>query len=133
MEHFLCARYHTNCFMNITTHNADNILVKEGIVFAVLKMRKLGFLALGHFPGTGNNWRSPDLNQGIPSFRTHAFSRMFCCLHKIQSDPFLKLCAYCRGTFILTPQVMIQVSLSMISSGQMPRTSWDSPGCTFWH
>lgn len=73
MEHFLCARYHADCFVNITTHNVDNILVKEGIVFAVLKMRKLGFLALGHLLEMGSNWRSPDLNQGLPTFRTHAF------------------------------------------------------------
>lgn len=32
--------------MNITTCNIGNTLIKEGIVFAVLKMRKLGFLVL---------------------------------------------------------------------------------------
>lgn len=61
-EGLSCATHQTDCFMAITTGNTGNILEQEGIVFAVLRIRKLDFLALGHLPGMGSTWRSPDLN-----------------------------------------------------------------------
>lgn len=44
-----------NSFMNITTCNIGSILIKGGIVFAVLKVRKLDFLVLGHLLGMDSN------------------------------------------------------------------------------
>lgn len=44
-----------NSFMNSTTCNIVRILIKGGIVFAVLKVRKLDFLVLGHLLGMDSN------------------------------------------------------------------------------
>lgn len=51
-----------NCFMTISTDDIGNILIKEDVVFAVLKMKNVGFLALGRLLVMGSNGRSPDLN-----------------------------------------------------------------------
>lgn len=53
----------TNSFMTIATDNTGNILIQEGIVFAVLRIRKLDLLALGHLPGMGSTWNGQHLEK----------------------------------------------------------------------
>lgn len=53
----------TNSFMTIATDNTGNILIQEGIVFAVLRIRKLDLLALGHLPGMGSTWNGQYLEK----------------------------------------------------------------------
>lgn len=44
-----------NSFMDITTGSIGSILIKGSIVFAILKVRKLDFLVLGHLLGMDSN------------------------------------------------------------------------------